>query len=83
MIGRYLLLSGVPVNQTTMITEINKLMQFLYEQIENKMAYVSKPKILESLNIEPWTCFEFVTKRTGAEGPSKAECLGYYSKLMN
>ena len=27
-----------------------------------------------------WTSFEFVTKRKGAKGPTKSECIGYYSE---
>ena len=31
-------------------------------------------------NFPNWTSFEFVTKRTGAKGPSKSECISYYSE---
>ena len=27
-----------------------------------------------------WTSFEFVTKKKGAKGPTKSECIGFYSE---
>ena len=34
---------------------------------------------LESKNYPEWNEFEFITRKYGAYGPSKAECLQYYS----
>ena len=33
---------------------------------------------LESKNYPDWKKFEFITRKKGAYGPSKAECLQYY-----
>ena len=27
-----------------------------------------------------WTSFEFITKKEGAKGPTKLECIAYYSE---
>ena len=34
---------------------------------------------LKSKNYPEWNEFEFITRKNGANGPSKAECLQYYS----
>ena len=34
---------------------------------------------LESKKYPDWKEFEFITRKIGAYGPSKAECLQYYS----
>ena len=36
--------------------------------------------IPEEENSPKWTSFEFVTKRRGAKGPTKSECIGYYTE---
>ena len=35
---------------------------------------------LESENYPEWNEFEFITRKNGANGPSKTECLQYYSE---
>ena len=35
---------------------------------------------LESENYPEWDEFEFITRKNGANGPSKTECLQYYSE---
>ena len=79
MIARYLLLSNVPVNQITIMAEINKLVQFLYAQMKASDIGVSST-MLESLNFEPWTSFEFITRMNGSSGPKKYQCLDYYKQ---
>ena len=32
---------------------------------------------------QEWKSFEFVTKRKGAYGPKKTECLSYYAEKYN
>ena len=39
-----------------------------------------KNTIPEEKQFAKWTSFEFVTKKKGAKGPSKSECIGYYSE---
>ena len=33
--------------------------------------------IPDEQNFGKWTSFEFVTKKKGAKGPTKSECIGY------
>ena len=35
---------------------------------------------LKSKNYPEWNEFEFITRKNGANGPSKTECLQYYSE---
>ena len=86
MIARYLLLSGMPVNQVTMLDQINKLVKILYEDaeivtykpIDIGMTYLSMVEL--DVKYKPWTSFEFVTKLKGRYGPSKSQCLEYYKE---
>ena len=32
------------------------------------------------MKYEEWEEFEFITKKTGANGPTKSECMSYYSE---
>ena len=34
---------------------------------------------LVNMNFPDWDIFEFITKKEGRRGPSKKECIGYYS----
>ena len=36
--------------------------------------------ITEEGKFPKWTSFEFETEKIGAEGPTKSECIGYYSE---
>ena len=49
--------------------------------VSRETSSVLPRKIPEEQNFYPkWTSFEFVTKKIGAEGPTKSECIGYYSE---
>ena len=51
------------------------------ERLKNELSQKSQiwATSLEPSSILPeWECFEFVTKKEGASGPSKSECLSYY-----
>ena len=37
---------------------------------------------LESSDFPDWDIFEFITKKVGRRGPSKAECLEYYKQKL-
>ena len=37
-----------------------------------------QPTLLPQLEFPKWATFEFVTKKKGATGPTKSECLDYY-----
>ena len=67
MIARHMLLSGQPQTQVTMLAEIEKLVQSLYDNVTDCSA-------------NPWTIFEFVTEKEGRHGPTKEECISYYEK---
>ena len=61
--------------------------KFLYAQMDTSKGLVdatvstASVAISESLNIQNWTSFEFITNKRGAKGPSKSDCLRYYSQL--
>ena len=76
MIARHLLLSGQPQTPVTMISEIEKLVQCMYDKV---IDWSTNAAILDRLNFGPWTTFEFVTMKAGAHGPTKEECLSYYN----
>ena len=37
---------------------------------------------VENLNFPEWDIFEFVTEKIGRRGPSKQECIQYYSQKL-
>ena len=56
------------------------LMKKRYSDLENFMrqsGFVSRQSLAE---FPDWDEFEFCTKKKGANGPSKNECLEYYSE---
>ena len=66
--------------------EINSQLRRENESLKNefskKCQICARP--LESSSIFPeWECFEFLTKKNGASGPSKIECLSYYSEMYD
>lgn len=96
MISRYMVLSGIQLSQTSILVEIQKLASYLLENVpENKSENVPEKKpenvpenkqiISEELfnsvlSFTNWNVFEFVTNKTGASGPTKTECIGYYKE---
>ena len=81
MLARYLLLSNRPVNASTMLAEVHKLMDWLHAKVYERCdpdLMVDLPLITKM--VKPWTSFEFITKRVGASGPTKSECLSYYKE---
>ena len=90
MISRYLVLSGINLSQTSILVEIQKLALFLIENVsetattrletEESLETIEEalPSAIQNLNFPNWNVFEFVTKKEGAAGPRKHECIGYY-----
>ena len=37
---------------------------------------------LQSSDLPDWDIFEFITKKFGRRGPTKAECLEYYKQKL-
>ena len=63
--------------------EVNSQLSRENERLKNEFSQKSQicATSLESSSIFPeWECFEFLTKKNGASGPSKIECLSYYSE---
>ena len=56
------------------ITDLNK------KQVDAKLIKEGSRPVLPSLQIRyvEWNEFEFVTKISGANGPTKLECISYY-----
>ena len=57
-------------------TDLNK------EQVPSKLTKERSRPVLPPLQIMyvEWTEFEFLTKKFGAYGPTKSECISYYAK---
>ena len=57
-------------------TDLNK------KQVPSKLTKETSRPILPPLQITyvEWKEFEFVTKKTGAYGPAKQECISYYAE---
>ena len=64
MLGRYFILSGIPMTQITICKEIKNMISFLDK----------------TLNLPDWDIFEFITTKSGRRGPSKEECIEYYNQ---
>ena len=72
------------------ILELNEKLASLNFQLEQAKTHLrNKPRKTPSpmprnvsvyKEFPNWTSFEFVTKRIGAKGPSKTECISYYSE---
>ena len=57
---------------------MNELSQLESSQYELSQICAT---LFEPSSIFPeWECFEFLTKKKGATGPSQSECLSYYSE---
>ena len=67
MVGRYFILSGIPMSRTTICEEIRNMILYLVEN-------------LQPSEFPDWDNFEFITKKSGRRGPSKEECIEYYSQ---
>ena len=51
------------------------------ERLRNELARRGQRTALKTgLKYQAWESFEFVTKKKGAYGPTKAECLSYYAE---
>ena len=72
------------------IFELNEKLESLNFQLEQAKTHLrNKPRKTPSVlprnvsvykKFPNWNSFEFVTKRKGAKGPSKSECISYYSE---
>ena len=47
---------------------------------ETTTTFAEPALVPESKNYPEWNEFEFITRKIGAYGPSKTECLEYYSE---
>ena len=97
MVSRYFILSGIPLNRTTIGDEIQKMISFLLKNLQTQKfsqsqnsnrdgaerlrKYLIKTRI-ENLNYPDWNIFEFITKKGGRRGPSKKECIEYYNDKL-
>ena len=43
---------------------------------------LSEGLLSDLLRFSNWKVFEFVTKKKGASGPTKTECIGYYKEKL-
>ena len=63
--------------------EVNSQLRRENERLKNEFSQKSQ---IWATSLEPsskfpeWECFEFVTKKKGAFGPSESACLSYYSE---
>jgi len=84
MVSRYFILSGIPMNQLTIINEIQNMISHLVENLKasnSNMIQVQPLRTgLENLNSPDWNFFEFITENIGRCGPSKEECIQYYNQ---
>ena len=67
MVGRYFILSGIPMSRRKISDEIRNMTQCLVEN-------------LKASDFPDWDIFEFITKKSGRRGPSKKECIQYYKR---
>ena len=67
MVGRYFILSGIPMSEKTIFDEIRNMIQYLV-------------KNLQPSDFPDWDIFEFITEKIGRRGPSKEECIQYYNQ---
>ena len=89
MVSRYFILSGIPLNQTTIGDEIQKMISFLLKNLQTQNSnrdgaerlrkYLIKTGI-KNVNYPHWNIFELITKKVGRRGPSKEECIEYYNE---
>ena len=63
------------------LTEKLASSNFELEQAKTRLKNQSFSKIRASTEVPKWTSFEFATKKKGAKGPSKSECIRYYSEM--
>ena len=61
-------------------TESVEMKHTLEKPFPRQNSSVLPRNIQDEENFRKWTSFEFVTKKKGAKGPSKSECIGYYSE---
>ena len=45
-----------------------------------RRSQISSTPLEAELIYQEWESFEFVTKKKGAAGPTKSECLSYYAE---
>ena len=63
MVGRYFILSGIPMSEKRIFDEIRNMIQYLVKHLQSS----------------DWDVFEFITEKIGRRGPSKKECIEYYT----
>ena len=65
MLGRYYMVSGIPMSRASISDEIRNMIVYLVEQL---------------FDFPEWETFEFITEKSGRRGPSKEECIDYYNQ---
>ena len=65
--------------ELSLMKKMNSDLEKTIKVLENKTVptRVSRPSLVE---FPDWDEFDFCTKKYGAHGPSKNECLQYYSE---
>ena len=66
MLGRYFILSGIPMSPVTICKEIQNMISVVVEDLD--FSYLKN--------------FEFVTEKLGRRGPTKEECIVYYNQKL-
>ena len=62
-------------------TDSVQIKHTLEEPVPRETPSVLPRNISGEKQFPKWTSFEFVTKEWGAKGPTKSECIGYYSEI--
>ena len=71
-------LSNLEQSKDEEISELSEKLassNFQLEQVKTRLN-----NIPEEQKLPKWTSFEFVTEKNGAKGPTKSDCIGYYSE---
>ena len=63
-----------------MKSENERLRHELARRIFSTTTRISPTPLELELIFQEWESFEFVTKKKGASGPTKTECLSYYAE---
>ena len=84
MVSRYFILSGIPMTQITICNEIQNMISYLVAHLQPSTSKTvqSLTSEVENLNFPDWNIFEFITRKEGRRGPSKEECIEYYSHRL-
>ena len=84
MVSRYFILSDIPMTQMAICNEIQNMISYLVENLQPSTSKTvqSLTNAVENLKFPDWNIFEFITRKGGRRGPSKEECIEYYSHKL-